>query len=160
MTSEGSDTRRPGSQGPRCRSWPRYRIITVKKKAGDSSPAESKEQEAPEATVYHSEQLCLELLLFTPLQSTTSATIDNDDHAGSANRQGLSPARTLHRSRRRIRGSYGYGVGRACCRRATMTFCQIINANWISCAERSNRPYHLYVCMYVCIRILCLYVHI
>ncbi len=63
------------------------------------------------------EQLCLELSFFRPLLSTTSATIDDGDHAGSANRQVLSEARTLHRRRRRIKGSYGYGAGRACCRR-------------------------------------------
>ncbi len=56
VTGDGSDTRRSGSRGPRCRSRPRYGIIifivesTVKnkKKVGDSSLAESKEPETPE----------------------------------------------------------------------------------------------------------------
>jgi len=147
MTSDGSDTRRSGSQGPRCRSWPRYRIILfIAGYCGDHRQEEGRRFEScriqgagsprsgehivillaarRRAAAYRTEQLCLELLFFTPLLSTTSATIDNGDHAGSANRQVLSSARTLHRRRRRIRGSYGYGAGRACCRRATMTFCQ------------------------------------
>ncbi len=59
----------------------------------------------------------LELSFFTPLLSTTSATIDDGDHVGSANRQVLSPAGTLH--------PMVMGLGEhAGCRRATMTFSQ------------------------------------
>jgi hypothetical protein len=147
MTGDGSDTRRSGSQGPRCRSRPRYRIIIfIAGYCGEHRQEEGRRFEScriqgagsprsgehivillaarRRAAAYYTEQLCLQLLFFRLLLSTTSATMDDGDHAGSANRQVLSLAQTLHRRRRRIRGSYGYGVGRACCRRVTMTFSQ------------------------------------